>query len=285
MISNPLASVCVVTYNHKDYIKQCLDGVLMQQTNFPYEIILGEDGSTDGTREICMEYAEKYPEIISLFLRSRKDVIYINGKPTGRYNMIECLKEARGKYIALCEGDDYWTDPLKLQKQVDFLESNSDSSFVSCGYYQLKSNKLFPVEIKQKKVTIESVFNKNIFNTASLVFRRRVISDLPDLIYKANAGDWFLQAWACKFGYGYAMDDYMAVYRIHQSSLWSSMDSKTMGLRGVNTLKLFKEVFKSKNEKKLIGEAIKARKKEFKLDWKSRLKAKIKFWIKKIKAL
>src|SRR5690606_24131225 len=96
------------------------------QTTFPFEIILGEDESNDGTREICKQYAAQYPDKIKLFLRSRKDVIYINGNPTGRFNFIENLKACSGKYIALCEGDDYWTDPLKLQKQVDFLENNSD---------------------------------------------------------------------------------------------------------------------------------------------------------------
>src|SRR5690606_37807476 len=122
----PLVSVCVQTYNQEHYIKQCLEGILMQQTTFPFEIILGEDESNDGTREICKQYAAQYPDKIKLFLRSRKDVIYINGNPTGRFNFIENLKACSGKYIALCEGDDYWTDPLKLQKQVDFLESNKE---------------------------------------------------------------------------------------------------------------------------------------------------------------
>ena len=120
MNETPVVSVCVVTYQHKDFIRSCLDGILMQKTNFPFEIILGEDESTDGTREICKAYAEKYPDKIKLFLRSRKDVIYINQHATGRFNFMENLKAARGKYIAFCEGDDYWIDEYKLQKQVDF---------------------------------------------------------------------------------------------------------------------------------------------------------------------
>ena len=123
-MSKPLVSVCCITYNHVHYVKDALDGFLIQKTDFPYEICLGEDESNDGTREICKEYAEKYPDKIRLFLRSRKDVIYINGHATGRYNFIETLKECKGKYIALCEGDHYWTEPTKLQKQVDFLEAN-----------------------------------------------------------------------------------------------------------------------------------------------------------------
>jgi glycosyltransferase involved in cell wall biosynthesis len=96
----------------------------MQKTDFPYEIILGEDGSTDGTREICQEYANKYPEKVRLFLRSRENVIYVDGHPTGRYNLIQNIKAAKGKYLANCAGDDYWTDIHKLKKQVDVLESN-----------------------------------------------------------------------------------------------------------------------------------------------------------------
>ena len=120
--AKPLVSICVVTYNHQNYIKQCLDGVLMQECNFEYEVLLGEDNSTDTTRKLCIEYAERFPDKIRLFLHDRSNVIYINGKPTGRFNFIYNLKQAKGKYIALCEGDDYWTDPTKLQKQVDFLE-------------------------------------------------------------------------------------------------------------------------------------------------------------------
>ena len=120
-----VVSVCIQTYQHARYIRECLDSVLMQKVDFPWEIIIGEDDSTDGTREVCIEYAEKYPNLIRLFLRSRKDVIYVNDKPTGRHNMIENIKAARGKYIALLEGDDFWLNEYKLQKQIDFLDKKS----------------------------------------------------------------------------------------------------------------------------------------------------------------
>ena len=134
MINKPLVSVCIQTYQHAGFIAECLDSVLMQHTNFSFEIILGEDESKDDTRKICKEYAEKYPSKIKLFLRSRKDVIYINGKPSGRFNLIENLKSCQGKYIALCEGDDYWVEPLKLQKQVDLLEKNPQ--LIACHHWQ-----------------------------------------------------------------------------------------------------------------------------------------------------
>ncbi len=122
----PVVSVCVQTYQQAPYIKKCLDGILMQQTSFPVEILLGEDGSSDGTREICKQYAEKYSDKIRLFLHTRENNIHINNKPSGRFNFLHNLLSVKGRYFAICEGDDYWTDPLKLQKQFDFLEKNSD---------------------------------------------------------------------------------------------------------------------------------------------------------------
>ncbi|MGI9517093.1 MAG: glycosyltransferase family 2 protein, partial [Pirellulaceae bacterium] len=110
----PLVSVCMITYNHAPYIARALDSVICQETSFPFEICLGEDESSDGTREICEEYARRYPDLIRMFCRSRNDVIYVDGHATGRFNLLETLKSCRGKYIALLEGDDYWCHPQKL---------------------------------------------------------------------------------------------------------------------------------------------------------------------------
>jgi glycosyltransferase involved in cell wall biosynthesis len=96
-------SVCLLTYNHAPYIRQALDSVLMQQADFAFEVCLGEDESSDGTREICIEYAERYPDLIRLFLRNRQDVVYIDGKPTGRFNFVQTLKACSGKYVALID--------------------------------------------------------------------------------------------------------------------------------------------------------------------------------------
>jgi len=136
----PLVSVSVVTYNHENYIKQCLDGIIFQKTDFDFELLLGEDSSTDNTRDICIHYANKYPNIIRLFLHHRENNIIINGKPSGRFNMIYNITEARGKYIALCEGDDYWSDPYKLQKQVNFLEVNPDFGLVHTNYSRIRED-------------------------------------------------------------------------------------------------------------------------------------------------
>ena len=185
VVENPLVSVSVVTYNHEKYISECLDGILMQKTDFPFEILLGEDESTDGTRDICIEYAKQYPDKIKLYLHSRDNNIKINGIPTGRFNFLYNLTHAKGKYIALCEGDDYWTDPLKLQKQVDFLEGNPD--FAICFHNALvlwddKSQppKYFCAKNQKQTSTIEDVIEKWFIHTASMVFRKEYITPLPD---------------------------------------------------------------------------------------------------------
>lgn len=116
----PLLSVVTITYNHEPFIRKCIEGVLMQKVNFPMEFIIADDCSTDGTRAICEEYAVQYPELIR-FVNSENNVGAVE-------NENRALLAARGKYIATCEGDDYWTDPLKLQKQVDFLEAHLDYS-------------------------------------------------------------------------------------------------------------------------------------------------------------
>ena len=120
----PLVSICCITYNHARFIRKCLDGFLIQETSFPIEILIHDDASTDGTDGIIREYADKYPDLILPLFETE------NQYSQGKQNKIDFYnyRRARGKYIAYCEGDDYWTDPLKLQKQVDFMESHPDYS-------------------------------------------------------------------------------------------------------------------------------------------------------------
>ena len=133
----PLVSICCITYNHAPFIKKCLEGFLMQETSFPVEILIHDDASVDGTDEIIKEYADKYPDLIFPLYETE------NQYSQGKHNEIDFYnyRRARGKYIAYCEGDDYWTDPLKLQKQVDFMESHPDYSvcFHRCKYYDEKN--------------------------------------------------------------------------------------------------------------------------------------------------
>ena len=221
----PLVSVCIQTYQHADYIKDCLEGILCQKTDFPFEILLGEDCSTDGTREICIKYAEKYPDKIRLFLHTRDTVIYINGHATGRYNFVNNLTHAKGKYIALCEGDDYWTDPNKLQKQVDFLEKNEDYSICFHAAMRLVNDALVKDTLNEKQpetTTIIDLCKNNFIHTASCVFRNNLFSELPGNFNKSPAGDYFLHLLNAQYGKIKFFNETMSVYRIHENGIWSS---------------------------------------------------------------
>lgn len=132
---HPLVSVRTSAYNQGPYICQCIEGVLMQKTNFPIEYIIGEDFSSDETRDIVFRYARKYPNIIRVITADYN----VGSKANGR----RCARLCRGKYIAICEGDDYWIDPLKLQKQVDFLETNPDYGLVFTDFHRFFQKKSF----------------------------------------------------------------------------------------------------------------------------------------------
>lgn len=182
-MNKPLLSIVTITYNHESYIRKCIEGVLAQQVNFPIEFIIAEDCSTDGTLTICNEYAEKYPNLIKL-ITSENNVGAIA-------NERRAMKVAKGKYIAFCEGDDYWTDPLKLQKQVDFLEEHPDYSvtFHRCKHYNvvdetIKDDQcgfLFQNNEEGVDVTVEMFFDKWITQPLTMIYRASMF-DLDDML-------------------------------------------------------------------------------------------------------
>jgi glycosyltransferase involved in cell wall biosynthesis len=216
----PLVSVVVVTYNHYAFIEECLDSILSQKVNFEFEILIGEDDSNDGTREICMRYAKEYPDKIKLILRDRKDVIYINNKPTGRFNFIETTQAVSGKYIALCEGDDYWINSLKLQIQVDFLEENWE--YAGAAHNALINGvKLFEKSSKgQSKLSIANLFGDWILPTASLLFRREALDLSSPLFTQNNHGDFLIAFFILKNGHMHYEHEFIgSYYRLHEQGV------------------------------------------------------------------
>ncbi len=216
----PLVSVVIQTYNHDKYIAECLDSILAQDTIFPYEIIIGEDESTDTTRAICKKYAAEHPDIIRLFQRSEKDKIYIRGKKTGRFNWISNVKASRGKYIAVCEGDDFWTDTKKLQKQFDFMEVNPDYSIcfhnavVKDERDILVKKKFFKNSKTYKDTyTIEDTFGEWFIPTASLFFVNHPDFEFPEWYSKVTSGDLSLICLMAQFGKIKYLDENMCCYR------------------------------------------------------------------------
>ena len=179
MPSVPLVSICCLTYNHAPFIRDCLDGFIVQQTTFPIEILIHDDASTDGTAEIIRQYAERYPDTIFPIYETENQ--YKRGF-AGKMDIVFNYSRARGKYIAYCEGDDYWTDPLKLQKQVDFMESNPDYSvcFHRCKRLNMRTGKtindrcwrFLPQGQESVDITVDMYLSSWITQPLTMLFRR-----------------------------------------------------------------------------------------------------------------
>lgn len=234
VIKNPIVSVCVATYQHKSYIKDCLDGILMQKTKFEFELILGEDQSSDGTREICQEYAKKYPSRIRLMLHSRENNIEIAGKPSGRFVFIHNLMNARGKYIAFCEGDDFWTDPLKLQKQFEFLEANPGYSICAHSVKTFYDDTWTIEKVDRflkplKTAEFEDLLDYHYLPTNSLFLRNNSIKELPIWTFGDTnllAGDILLCLIVSAHGKVFYMDEVMASKRINGGGVTANIKGR-----------------------------------------------------------
>lgn len=245
--SKPLVSVCILAYNHEQYIERCIEGCLDQITSFPVEILIGEDQSSDNTRSICKGYAERHTDKIRLFLRTREEVIYINGKPTGRSNLINTLNACRGKYIAMCEGDDFWTDPKKLQKQVELMESDPELTLSFHSVNVLDEIKdivrLFVPDPypADKQVTRKHIILKggSYIPTASVMYKSNCVVDVPDWFRNVMVGDYSMNLLAIEKGEAGYLDENMATYRRHPGGVWSSVDrSKQLEHNIASTIEL-----------------------------------------------
>jgi len=239
---SPLVSVCIPTYQHVSFIAECLDGVLSQATSFPFEILVGEDQSTDGAREFCIDYANKFPDKIRLFLNDREDVIFIDGRPTGRANTLKLFSEARGEFIALCEGDDYWTDKTKLEQQVAIFRKNPECSLVFHNAIVLREGgdeKNFTTDLVEGFYDIESVISKPWFvPTQSIVFRKELL-ELGVWAKHVYNFDYAIQlALAAKFPF-YYVDKIMSVYRIHEGGSGQGRKIYYHPIKVIETLSIF----------------------------------------------
>ncbi len=227
----PLVSVCLITYQHGKYIRECLENVYAQVTDFPFEVLIGEDDSTDGTREICIKYAERYPNITRLFLHERGDRTSLDPSAPWRQNFLNNVVNARGRYIALLEGDDYWTDPLKLQKQIDVMESDTSISGAFHDWVVLDEDSgAETIKIGKRRIdrraNLESVIREKNMSTASMVFRNDIDwSRLPDWFFNISIGDYGIVLLVAQRGDWFYLEDVMSVFRHHNSGIWSGSSS------------------------------------------------------------
>ena len=242
----PLLSVCLITYNHENYIRQAIEGVLMQKVNFNWELIIAEDCSTDKTRDIILEYKKKHPDFIKLILQEK------NVGPAK--NWMDLITKPNSKYIAYFEGDDYWTDPLKLQKQVDFLEANPDYGLVHTDvnhFYEL-NGKLIEAYNQTNNITIPEgeVFEKLLpfshsIKTKTVLARTNLITAAIKNINSYNqqfvVGDlplWLELSLQTKFKY---LPDVTATYRlgVESASMLTNVAKKIDFDFGVYDLRMF----------------------------------------------
>ncbi len=228
--NKPIVSICCTTYNHAGFIRQCMDGFLQQKTNFPIEVLIHDDASTDGTQDVIREYEVRYPEIVKPIYQ--KENQYSKGI---KINLVYNYSRAGGKYIALCEGDDYWTDPYKLQKQVDFLESHPDYVMCSHRFNQYIQEKGFLEEEQDKDFEGADYDLKNLIGgkwltqTLTVMYRRNALNLKRYAAYGMSM-DIVLFYELLKHGKGYCFPDVMAVYRLHNGGVWSEVSLDTRRL-------------------------------------------------------
>ena len=223
-----LVTIQCTVYNHEPYLRKCLDGFVMQQTTFPFEAIVHDDASTDNSADIIREYAEKYPDIIKPILETENQY----SKEDGSLSRI-MLEATRGKYIAVCEGDDYWTDPHKLQMQVSFLESHPD--YMMCvtearvlineEYFQEWNTFKDNCDISTDRVIVTA--GQHLIQTCTFVFKKEVFMDWPDVNKRCCVGDMPLFITCALKGKVYYFSCKTGVYRKSLTNgSWSSRMEK-----------------------------------------------------------
>lgn len=273
--SLPVVTVFSWVYNHKNFIRESIESILMQRTNFKVEVIIHDDASNDGTKEIIVEYQEKYPHLFNNILHSE------NQWSQGKSVMTPLFEKPLGKYIALCHGDDCWTDPLKLQNQVDFLEANSDYGLVCGGFYSVNHltnerkihyHKLEALtSVKGSEITQSSLWNEWNVQTMTVLFRNELLSRTFVENYKYFC-DMHLFYQIIKQQKGYYFNEIYGVQNVHENGIYSQKNylekqlflfkaRKDLWFRNKSDKFLQKKVFHSASElyinKKYLSSEIK----------------------------
>jgi len=253
-----MVSISCITYNHEKYISDAIEGFLMQNTNFKYEILIHDDASTDNTATIIREYEKKYPDLIKPIYQKE------NQWSKGIDVMLEFnFKRANGKYIALCEGDDFWTDPYKLQKQVEFLEKNQKFPMCFHNVKVVDENKNILRNMQfhptGKKVTyLKDIIKGNYIPTCSVVFRNGLInySDYEVLSNDLWFGDYVLHILNANKGPIFYFNEDMAVYRVTPTGLSMSTNIIRKMENKVEFYKRLEQYFEDENIKRIVNKQI-----------------------------
>lgn len=234
-----IVSIRCTAYNQEKFIRETLEGFIMQKTNFRFEAIVHDDASTDNTADIIREYAEKYPDIIKPIYETENQYSKKDG------SLLRIMNEAsKGKYITMCEGDDYWTDPYKLQKQVDFLEAHPDYVLCSHRYQEFYQNSCSLGNILPKGINNDFTFDLNYY-----ILRENWVTQPLTCMYRASAfdSDYYMKFKnkkdlvyfyvLLKKGKGVLLNDCMGVYRIHEKGVWSGLSLNDKFISELQTTK------------------------------------------------
>ncbi|WP_321334247.1 glycosyltransferase [uncultured Bacteroides sp.] len=212
----PKVSVLMLTYNQERYIEKAIRSVMRQETDFPFELIIGNDASNDETGAICRAWQDNYLDRIVL-LNNEQNVGF-------QQNFIQSYAHCRGTYVAICEGDDFWTNRHKLQRQVDFLDAHPDYS--TCfhrviNYFQDKGTKSLSNGGQKEDTTILDLARSNYISNVSALFRRGLFGELPEWFSRVSTYDYAIHLLNAQYGKIHYMKTPMAVYRQHRSAIWS----------------------------------------------------------------
>jgi len=223
-MKTPLVSIAMIAYNVEKYIVEAIESVLVQKTNFKYELVIGEDCSTDNTLQMVLDYQKKFPETIRVLTREKN----LGLTP----NSVDTQNHCSGKYIALLDGDDYWTDEYKLQKQIDFLEKNSDFSACAHQSLVLKGSKEFPIKNFGMEIdaefTIKDTIRHRKFHTSSLVYRKEYWDKSGGIPSNISSNERAIYPMLAIFGKIKYLKDNMCVYRLSPTGLNSKISTREL---------------------------------------------------------
>ena len=253
----PLVAIHCFVYNHEPYLRDCFEGFVMQQTNFPFVAIVHDDASTDGSAAIIREYEEKYPHIFKPIYETENQ--YSKHDDSLEQIMNDAIDASGAKYVAMCEGDDYWTDPLKLQKQVDFMEANPEY-VLCCHRYKIYNqndgmwdkdyvHQLFEISPNGFSFSNQENFKVWITKTLTLLIRQDAWRKMPSKKGFKYWRDVHMNYYLLKQGKGFCMPLEGSVYRCHQGGIFSALQQTQQRRIG---MKIWYELLKYNQDDEML---------------------------------
>lgn len=226
----PLLAVYTLVYNHESYLHDYFRGILMQKTTFPFVVVIHDDVSTDGSAAIIREYAEKYPDIFIPIFDTENQ--YSKGGGALERVMARAIDSLGVKYVACCEGDDYWTEPYKLQKQVEYLEAHPDCFMTGCDVHFLTNEGEDTSRVRfsrnRRLSSYEAITKAGYVYTVGMVYRQEMFTPCPESCLECHVGDYPRQILAALRGYIYVFGEKMATYRFAMGNSWSASLQKNI---------------------------------------------------------